>query len=113
MEVEIVTTKKKLTKSLISQMPGFIDNQYKIRTEHSKILGYASLLDPTSIIEWEKEYYILDLTWKRSGDGRAFYRTLPKNFSKSFNFKSEEDAEEWWRLYTKIRLEALQTHIYI
>jgi len=47
MEIEIVTTKKKLTKSLIAQMPDFINNQHRIRTEHSICRYFSTHVEPT------------------------------------------------------------------
>ncbi len=108
MEIEIVTTKKKLTKSLLAQMPTTLVDIMKV----AKVLGYYN--DPKegklALLNHNQEYYTRLLVYQISE------KVLDKIFQggrQAISFDTKQDRDDWWDAYTKVREEALKTHIYI
>jgi len=111
MKIEIVTTKKKLSKALIGQM-----RQVTIAAmQNGKCLGYVvnAIKDSynTAIIAYNHDYYILSLSWEK-GD-KSVHRWLPKYYTQNKKFESEELCQNWWEAYVKMEKLALTNHIYI
>ena len=110
MEIEIVTTKKKLTKSIISQMRGAGLEQLK----NGKVLGYViGVLKENykaMIIEYESDYYIISCNYTKGESTAAMYRKIGK-WSNKIRFNNFEERDEFWEYYTKAVNQA--KHIYI
>ena len=106
MEVEVITTKRKLTKSLISQMPYAND----IVIKKGLVLGHVSNVikghGMIALIKYDEEYYYTDLNWKKKEDHVWRYRY-------SITFDNPKELDEWWASYEKMRKSAVKTHIYI
>ena len=109
MDIEIVSTKKKLTKSLLSQM--YLASLTQIK--HGACLGFIlngiAKVHKIYLIKHLDEFYILPANynkgvysvWRRSGKGTITTR-----------FENEEDCHVWWDAYQKIAKKC-ETHIYI
>lgn len=109
MKIKIVTTEKKLTKAIISQMSPASRAVMKC----GKVLGYANNADKyhwkTIIIEFMGNYFTIPAGFKNYGT------YVSKRAGKGMNnirFDSEEICNEWWELYTKV-LKKATTQIYI
>lgn len=109
MEIEITTTKKKLTKALINQM------QYPIigALQSGTSLGYLINIRKNSakciLIEHNFEYFIISACWIKNED--SVYRSINKHI-RTKKFKTRELCDEWWRLYMRL-LKNATTQIYI
>lgn len=110
MKIKIVTTEKKLTKSLINQMP--------IATlevmQRGIVLGYVKNARKdsynTALIEYQNEYYCMQLNWVKGQE--SVYRKVGR-WSQSRKFDSPEDLIFWWEAYSFVKDKAFDTHIYI
>lgn len=105
MHIEIVTTKKKLTKSVIDQM-----YQAPIKAmECGEVLGYmlraSRYCYKVILIEYSGDYYIMPADYCKD-DGRIYRKG--GNFKK---FHTQEDADKWWDTYMEVVRKAT-THIY-
>ena len=116
MNIEIVTTKKKLTKSLINQMPDGMD--FKI-LEKCMVLGFITGIRNNAIVlvHYNGEYYVIDANWKKSTPTTLSRKTA--KFSRKFGylqrkkeFKDESSCYAIWEAY-KIVLGKAPEHIYI
>jgi len=110
MEIEIITTKKKLSKSIINQMPAANKFELKNGIVLGYVLGIVKDSFKTGIILFDNEYYVFALNWK-CGE-KTVYRKVGR-YSSSIEFSCETECQEWWKFYVKARDEALKTHIYI
>ena len=113
-KIEIITTKKKLSKAFINQM-------HKA-TEHimitGKCLGYVLNVKKNAhelaIIEHENDYYTEALNYKLSSSPTKIYRKCGSGIgSYNYSFETIKEREIWWEGYTKMKKIALKTHIYI
>lgn len=106
MEIEIVTTKKKLTKSLIEQMPVA---SIHVMTS-AKVLGYYidKKHGKIAIMSYLGEYYTRALGYKNGSNECCVYR---KNTLLTFDTPLERDT--WMEAYEPMQEKALKTHIYI
>ena len=109
MQIEIVTTKKKLTKSLVNQM----QSATVPAMQEGTVLGYmvnAKKDDyKTILIEYDGKYYVMPHNWTK-GD-TSIYRRIGK-WSCNKKFSSVFACDNWWRAYQKA-LNAATTQIYI
>jgi hypothetical protein len=107
MVIEVLTAKKKLSKSLIAQMPhpsvGIIQN--------AEVLGYVMLETKVAILHYRGEYYAIRLSWQR--EGAVIKSTHGKRVMYVKRVWTQEERDMWWDAYTTMLGKALQTHIYI
>lgn len=109
MEIEIITTKKKLSKSLINQMQG----PSILTLEFGTGLGYLINVCKDSykvlLIRRDNEFFILPMNWEKGK--MSVYRRIGK-WSQTRNFESEADCNSWWNFYQARMREAID-QIYI
>ena len=108
MKIKLLTTEKKLTKSILNQIPlatlknmkednllGFILNS---REDHYKVILIErdNIYSILPIYDWKK------VDWDSSVHENCIYRYTPKRtIYKSFD--SEEKRDEWFKTYSKIK----------
>lgn len=113
MQIEIVTTKKKLTKNHISQMR--IASETVLRC--GRVLGYIlnarKYVHSLALIKFEDDYYYISLDFEISNNSISVYRQPSRNFHQKISFKLEEERQHWIKSYQKVQAIALKTHIYI
>jgi len=114
MEIELVTTKKKLTLSLVKQMSPL--SKYVDMTR-CKVLGHFQHPGitkgmKTAIIQFDGEYYTLALyCWEKLRDNTV--RAQIKNANTRKLFKDTQTRDTWLELFELIKTKALATHIYL
>ena len=110
MEIEIITTKKKLTKSIVKQM--FRANLKKI--EEYRVLGHVTGASKRCftelLLEKNGEYYTLETGWKKAQQN--FYRSFGK-YTITYKFDSEEECNKVWNNYQLVLEKGMKTHIYL
>lgn len=109
MQIEIVTTKKKLSKSLINQMQSATVPAMQEGTVLGYIINANKYNYKTILVEYDGRYYTAPHNWTK-GD-TSVYRRIGK-YSTSKKFSSALDCDNWWRAYQKIVKSAV-TQIYI
>lgn len=113
MEIEIVTTKKKLTKSIVNQMkratPDVIIN--------CEILGHVVNVHKSgmvALLQHGGDYYYLNLDWTKCHSLWTRPSTHNnKRYTQQFRFKSDEICNQIWNEYEHVKDHALTKHIYI
>lgn len=109
MEIEIQTTKKKLTKSIISQMT--IAGLFVLK--NGIPLGYVvnvrNGMSKAIIIKHDINYYIISANFIKSTQS-VYYRKGKWSVITSFN--SDKDCDIWWEYYSKI-LKQVNNQIYV
>ena len=110
MEIIITTTTKKLSKTILAQMPSANIKHL----EHGIILGYVlnCFKDKYKafLIEFEGEYYICATNWKKGTS--SFYRRTYGKWSIDWKFSSPEVCDKNWIIYQQALSKATE-HIYI
>ena len=115
MEIEILTTQKKLTKSIISQM---LYADYAVM-KYGEAIGYIINAMKGShkiaLFKHGNEYYYIDLNWTKgeSVDPPMIYRKVGGGFSTSKKFNTQEEKDQWWKVYEDVKKEIEKKHIYI
>lgn len=111
MNIEIVTTKKKINKRIVSQMR----HANKTVMSKGKVMGYITNAIKDSymiaLIHYDNDYWYLPLTWKKGQ--KNVYRGVGKRYTSSIKFENEQNCNEWWKLYIELGHEAMKTHIYL
>jgi len=114
MKITIITTDKKLTKSIIGQMP----TAKLIHLLDGKVLGYVigcrpKLGNKLMLIKCAGEYYLHAMSWTR---GASQYKPMYKKIGKWSSFKrfdSDSESDKYWGVYLDAKRIAEKTHIYI
>ena len=110
MEVELLTTKKKLTKSLISQFRLTNLNILK----NGEVLGFVINIVKDSyrtvLIKYENDIYREHMSWL-DGKGDYVYRSFGK-WSQKKIFKDKEEKAIWWEVYCEV-LKKAKNQIYV
>lgn len=100
MEIKLKTTEKKLTKSLINQMP--LAN-FEVVTE-GKAIGWLNNVvkkAPKSLlIEYKGLYYTIPMDFKKGNV--TVYRRIGTGWTQSKNFETEEKCNIFWKAYRKM-----------
>ncbi len=115
MEIELVTTKTKLTLSLVKQMPPLKkDSDSMSRCE---VLGYfrhpgITKGMNTAIVLLDDEYRTITLYPWCEGQNSGIYARI-KHASVQRFFKNDQERATWLELYGLIKAKALATHIYL
>lgn len=109
MEIEIYTTAKKLSKSIINQM-----RRAKLPVLlNGEVLGYMIKVKKDSyktiLIKHTEEYFVIDSGW-RKGESTVF-RSVGK-WSRTKQFSTHKKCDEWWQAYERILKDA-KIQIYI
>lgn len=118
MEIEILTTKKKLSKSLVLQMKSANLEQMKYAVQFPHLmLGYVTNLskdiNQAIIIKGTTDYYIIPvIDWTLSGDTGLNAR-LGGYWNRNKQFPSEEERTEWLDVYNSIVKFTKYSHIYL
>jgi len=112
MTIEIVTTKRKLTKSLVNQMrPAPL-----VAIQHGTVLGYLIRVVKDSyktfLIEHEGEYFVLPSGWEKGlGTQRVtVWRTIGR-WSTKKRFNDVETCDKWWAAYESVLKTTTQIYI--
>ena len=114
MEIQIITTKKKLTKSLINQMRLAPDEVVKNGTPLGYLVNIVKNQNKSLLILHDKCYYILPTNWTKgehADNNRGVYRTAGP-WSQTKKFKDAAACDAWWFSYRKLLAQA-DTQIYI
>ncbi len=111
MEIEIVTTKKKLTLSLLKQMYSL---PYRL-FDQVKVLGYVSAGQEhgtkNALCVLHGEYYLLDLRYERRGNYAGYNGVFR---GERICRLEPEIIDDWFEKYEQIKNEAQSAgHIYI
>ena len=114
MNITIATTEKKLTKSIIGQIPiaGLI------HLLDGKVLGYMIGCRPKlghklMLIKYKKEYYLHAISWTRGdSDKKPMYKKIGK-WTSVHKFDSLAESDQYWDAYIDAKRIAEKTHIYI
>ncbi len=120
MEIEIITTKKKLTRSILNQMPAA---NYDLEVLlNCTVLGYIR-----GVFSYASKCALL----KTKGDGRYLLHPLGYEsrytnrkdrwgvtrfygkYTYTHDFKSESEYERWWKEYKRITRQCRDKQIYI
>lgn len=101
MEIEILTTKRKLTKSILKQMPALERLQFKVATPLGYIhciyrQGTKHILCRTSY----GTYALLNSLWKRRGDYAGY--NLPGQKGEFIKRIPSSEIEEWFEDYNAL-----------
>lgn len=100
MEIEIVTTKSKLSRSILNQMAW--GTSIKILKE-GRALGYiingVKNVSEVVLIECKGEYFVIPSNF-RKGNVSVFRRV--GRYSQTKKFNSAEDCNVWWNAYRDI-----------
>lgn len=111
MEIELVTTKKKLTKSLVAQMQGATLEVL----QYGFVLGYMIQVKKeeykTILIRHDGKYYTIAGNWLIGADC-GVYRVTKGHWSTSLKFDTNEQRDEWWRNYCHV-MDLAKDQIYI
>ena len=117
LEIELITTKKKLTLSIVKQMP--VLSKSIAAMQCCEVLGHIKHPSlhkgvSTAIVKYNEVYYALTLyNWKTSTNPVALYTKLGNGYSTKTVFSSERHCKEWLELFSLIKTKALATHIYL
>ena len=113
MDIEIKTTKKKLSKQLISQMPSATVEVFKNGTVLGYMLNVHKIASKIMLIEHEGEYFISPMNWETFDTKHdAITRRHPKGGSVRKTFQTDEACINWWEAYSSALAKATD-HIYI
>ena len=111
MEIEVITTKRKLSKAIVNQMErvtfeDLVNIQYSVEC----VLGYMKLIDGRKILlQIGSEYKILPVRdWKANS-----ISNIASAEGVSTRFNSEEDRDLFLKLYQRIYNIAMHIHIYL
>ena len=113
MEIEVTTTKVKLTKSIVRQM-----QEVKPKTFYTcnncKVLGYVvnvvKGMDRALIVRVVNNYYVFSCDWQRDADRKSIYRHIGKYTTYRY-FDSEDECWAFWRVYKFVLDDAKQIYI--
>lgn len=111
LDIKIITAN--MTKSRLHQMK-VADNDV---IRHGYALGHIVNVHKSgtiALIEYRDDYYYINLNWKKTD--KAWIRSSfnkKNNYTQMKKFDTQEECDELWIKYEKIRVEALARHVYI
>lgn len=113
MLIEIHKVKKRLTKTMLKQMPKG-ENLF-VLDNCEEILGYVLNVIKGSyksvLIKSNNEYYVLSTNWIK-GEKKIYRKIDGTRFSTSISFKNKENVDLFWDKLQNILQQATK-HIYI
>lgn len=106
MEIEIVTTKKKLTKSLVRQM-----REIKLsEMDTANVLGFVNDNPVLIILEIDRfEYRKIHWHWYRGGESSIYCKV--GKYTLQNTFKTGDEADKYILKLNEFRNEAVQIYI--
>ena len=109
MIIELLTTKRKLTKSIISQL-----RQAPLEVLISGhplgfVIGVKKNCYKIIIIQFDKDYYYIEYNWKL---GEKSITRILRRGTQTVQFETEQRTNHWWDNYQRI-LKLAQKQIYI
>jgi len=109
MDIQLIKSNQRLTKSLVRQMP----RGYNVLTKPCVALGYVVNIikdeSHTAIFQCGDEYYTIPMDFVLLKNRTSCCRFV-QGKKVEFKFGSHSD---WWEKYTKLVETAFKTHIYI
>jgi len=109
MEIEIITTKKKLSKSIVNQMREATMVSLKSGTAIGYLINVRKELHKAILIKYDNEFFIIPTNYVK---GKAsVYRKMGK-WSQSRKFETPEACNSWWSFYQARMREAIN-QIYV
>ena len=109
MEVEIVTTKKKLTKSIINQMRRPSLETMKNGDVLGYLIGIVKNVPRAFLIHNDGKYFVLESNWTKGET--SVYRSIGK-WSQAKRFESAAMCDDWWAVFKAVG-EKAKDQIYI
>ena len=109
MEIEIITTKKKLSKSIVNQMHHASLDALKNGKPLGFVINVVKNCHKAILICHENEYYWIPANYTKND--LSVSRRIGKWFS-SIRFESTDNCGDWWTAYIEVR-ERAANHIYI
>jgi len=109
MKIEIITTKKKLTKSLVNQMQRANLNVLKDGTPLGYIINGKRGVYRVILIEYLGLYYIIEGDWNKRD------KSVTRPIGRYYQYKKFDTSEQcgtWWSFYQLILAKAID-QIYI
>lgn len=113
MQIEIITTKKKLSKSHVSQMRMADETVLRCGLVLGNILNSRKYVHSLALIEFEDDYYYIALDWEISNYSDAVFRQPRRDLTQKISFETDSELNAWMESYKKVQALALETHIYI
>ena len=104
MDIQIITTKEKLTKSIVNQM--FSLNPSKMR--FATPIGYVNLggkIGKRLLVKYESDYYLINPNWKLRGTCkgcRPYWGYKLGHSEMTKRFKNNQDAIDYYKDYKKL-----------
>ena len=109
MKIKIVTTEKRLTKSIVNQMPIADESVIRLGEPLGYLLNIRKDTYKVVLIYWEENYYVSYTNWVKLN--HSVYRKIGR-WSKTLKFETEEECDLWWERYMDMKMKA-HTQIYI
>ena len=111
MDIEIITTKKKLTKSIVNQMPFRVFKNFDEFEVLGLLRNIRTGVNKTLLCKHNiKGYFLLNMKYWIFDDGR--YPTEVKfNGRAILSFENEQSRNDWWNTYKLIISTAKQIYI--
>lgn len=115
MEIEIITTKKKLTKSLVNQMRTAGMKELDAHDVHvlGYLIGVVKGMRKAVLLKSGADYFVISPNWEKGET--SWYKSVVvrgKKWSSSWKFENEERSDEAWRRYRTLMAKA-DTQIYL
>ena len=113
MEIEIITTKKKLTKKIILQM----QSATLEALEKGKVIGCVVRIVKkqykTMLLHYGGIFYRISMDWKKSEvyENKIFRKAGIATIIRKF--KTSEERDQWFKAYVKARDKAADIQIYV
>lgn len=109
MEIELITTKKKLTKSIVNQMREAPESALKGGAAIGYVIGIKKGCHKAIIIKYGDEFFTLPANYIKLE--HSVYRKIGK-WSQTRKFDTPMACDLWWDSYQK-RIKEAATQIYI
>ena len=109
MGIEIITTKKKLTKSIANQMRHATLEVLKDGEPLGFVIGVVKSNYKAIIIRYNSDYYVISANYTKGNI--SVYRKIGR-WSSSIKFETNEACDIWWEAYQIVREKAVN-QIYI
>jgi len=108
-EIEIITAKKKLSKSIVNQMRQAHTVVLKFGTSLGYMIGVKKGAYRTILIQYDKEFFTIPDNYTK-GDTKVYRKT--GKWTQTKEFETHEECTTWWEAYQE-RLQDACNQIYI
>jgi len=109
MEIEVVTTKRRLTKQLLNQMKQATFDAMKRGDVLGYVLNCVKGCHRAVLVKHAREYFIIYADWQRGT--KAVFRRIGK-WTQRRDFTTDEELAKWWQAYQEASERAVE-QIYI